>query len=47
MTVDMSWKDGKIVKARLYSPQTIRVNIHYNGKDKTVTVKKNKPKFIK
>lgn len=32
VTVDFSWKDGKVSKVKLYSPQPKVVSVRFNGK---------------
>ena len=39
-TVDIEWKDGKVVSYRIVSPQPREVNVRVNGEVKTVTAEK-------
>lgn len=36
-TVDMEWKDGKITEYRITSPEPTKVEVHFNGKTRTIT----------
>jgi alpha-L-fucosidase 2 len=41
-TVDIYWKDGKLVKATVNADKTGKCKLRYNGKTKEVTIKKGK-----
>lgn len=45
--VDMSWKDGKAVKASIYSKAGGKVAVKYNDAEKVLKIKKGKTKEIK
>ncbi len=40
VTVDIAWKDGKLVSYRLASPEPRPVKVRVNGEVKTVTTEK-------
>ncbi|MCF8373423.1 MAG: glycoside hydrolase family 95 protein [Bacteroidales bacterium] len=44
--VDMEWKDGKIVRARILSKKGGKAHIKYDGKAKVIDTKENKEYFI-
>lgn len=44
--VDMSWKDGKVIKASVYSRTGGKVKIRYNGTERVLNIKKGKAKEI-
>jgi alpha-L-fucosidase 2 len=39
-TVDMEWKDGKVTKYRLASPEPREVKVRINGETKTIQSRK-------
>jgi alpha-L-fucosidase 2 len=39
-TVDMEWKDGKVTKYRLASPEPREVKVRINGETKTIRSRK-------
>jgi alpha-L-fucosidase 2 len=46
-TIDMAWKDGKVLKAVITGKTDSKVTINYNGLQKTIKVKAGKPITLK
>jgi len=44
--VDMTWKDGKVVKASVYSKTGGKVTVKYNGIEKVLSIRKGKTREI-